>query len=64
MVGITVCRNPDGIKIYSPQLAGEEPLFLDAREAAHLAETVKEARRRYWKRFKLEHMVEQHLKIE
>jgi len=32
-------------------------MFLTAYEAAHLAETVKEARRRYWKRFKLEHMV-------
>jgi len=60
MVGITVCRNPDGLKIFKD---GKE-IFLDSYEAAHVAETVKEARRRYWKRFKLEHMVEQHLKIE
>ena len=39
-------------------------VFLDSYEAAHLAETVKEARRRYWKRIRLEHMVEQHYKIE
>lgn len=60
MVGINVCRNPDGLKIF---IEGKE-IFLDAREAAHLAETVKEARRRYWKRFRLEHMVEQHYNIE
>jgi len=55
LVGLTVNRDPDGITIY---IDGAK-VFLDKIEAARLAETVKEARRHYWKRFRLQHLKEQ-----
>ena len=55
MTGYTVTRKPDGIRIFQE---GKE-IFLDKVEAGMLAETVKEARRHYWKRFRLPVMKEQ-----
>ena len=60
MVGITVqtshrnntddIRNGiEGLWLYKDN----RRIFVDKIEAAHIAKTVKEARRKYWKRFKL-----------
>ena len=49
MVGITVHRKPDGITIYQDGIQ----IHLDKIDAARVAETVIEARRMMWQRFRL-----------
>jgi len=60
MVGISVQTNhngnEEGIWLYTGDGC---KYFLSKYDAAQISESVKEARVKYWKRFKLPHMVEQ-----
>jgi len=59
LVGITVQTSHGGAKEGIILYQNGKQMFLDKIEAAQLAETVHEARRRYWKRFRLPAMFEQ-----